>query len=318
MENIRWCTGMSNQSKRTDRNRGHGGNRNRSDMRNKRGNGHGSSNRDRSIRNRSQEIKERFLGLAKLKIKSLSKRPDLAIIHISRLMVELDDIINVLSGRLYDWFSVYNTKALDRKKVLEYVGNGINDPSTGFPTNDKYAKNGVTILFDEIQRLINMRSEYKTMLDDSMSEVAPNISALVGPDLGAKLIAHVGSLEKLAILPASTIQVMGAEKALFKHLKNKNIPSPKHGLIFQHPFISGVAKRLRGKMARAIANELAVAARADAFTHRNISKLLISRLKISQTRILASQSSTSNRTSDSTSHQVSHSTSHSSHFKKKR
>jgi len=241
---------------------------------------------DGSMNRRSREIKERFLNLARLKIKSLSTRPDLAIIHISRLMIELDDIINTLSGRLYDWFSVYSNEALDRKKILEYAGSNLS-------TDDKYAKNGINILFGEIQRLVSVRTEYKDMLDKSMGDVAPNMAALVGADLGAKLIAHVGSLQKLAILPASTIQVMGAEKALFKHLKNKSISPPKHGIIFQHPFISGVAKRLRGKMARAIANELAIAARADAFTHRDISKLLIARLKKAQTKILTSASSSS-------------------------
>jgi nucleolar protein 56 len=81
----------------------------------------------------------------------------------------------------------------------------------------------------------------------------------------------VGSLSRLAFLPASAVQVLGAEKALFKHLRNKNIPSPKHGIIFQHARISSSPKSVRGKIARALANKLSLAAKADAFSKRRIS-----------------------------------------------
>ncbi len=236
----------------------------------------------KSYKNPRDKIKERFLNLAKLKIKSLSHRPDIAIIHISRLITELDDTINTLAGRLYDWVSVYNPKNLDRRNILDYLS------KNSIAINDEFGKKGINILFTEIQKLTSIRDEYKKMLEQSMSKTAPNLTTLAGADLGAKLIAHAGSLEKLALLPASTIQVMGAEKALFKHLKNKHVKPPKHGLIFQHPYISGIAKRLRGKMARALANELAIAVRADAFTHRDISEILITRLKKVQTRILKS------------------------------
>ena len=264
---------------------------------NKRRNGRSGSNVRRTSDRRAgkgvptsrskSSIKERFLNLAKLKIKSLSNRPDIAIIHISRLITELDDIINTLSGRLYDWLAVYEAHNLDRKNIVEYVTEHGLDV-----VGDTSGRQGLEILYNEVQRLMSVRAEYHDMLENTMLKVAPNITALVGADLGAKLIAHVGSLEKLAFLPASTIQVIGAEKALFKHLKNKGIKPPKHGLIFQHPYISGISKHLRGKMARAIANELSLAVKADAFTHRDISDLVVSRLKKSQKRIINSNTKT--------------------------
>jgi nucleolar protein 56 len=97
-----------------------------------------------------------------------------------------------------------------------------------------------------------------------MEEVAPNTKAMVGALLGARLIAVAGSLQNLAMRPASTIQVLGAEKALFRSLKTGARP-PKHGLIFQHTLLHDAKKWQRGKIARALAGKLAIAVRADAF-----------------------------------------------------
>ncbi len=97
-----------------------------------------------------------------------------------------------------------------------------------------------------------------------MEELAPNVRAVAGALLGARLIAMAGSLQNLAMRPASTIQVIGAEKALFRSLKTGARP-PKHGLIFQHTLLHDAKRWQRGKIARVIAGKLAIAARADAF-----------------------------------------------------
>jgi len=98
-----------------------------------------------------------------------------------------------------------------------------------------------------------------------MDEVAPNIRALVGSLLGARLIALAGGLTSLAKLPASTVQVLGAEKALFRSLRTGTRP-PKHGIIFQHSIIHEAKRWQRGKVARALAGKLTIAARIDAFS----------------------------------------------------
>jgi rRNA biogenesis protein Nop56/Nop58 len=111
-----------------------------------------------------------------------------------------------------------------------------------------------------------------------MKEVAPNITALVGPTLGARLLSLAGSLEDLAKMPASTIQVLGAEKALFRALRKKGRP-PKHGVIFQYPDIHTSPRWQRGKIARALAAKLAIAARVDQFSGRFIGDKLNEELK---------------------------------------
>jgi nucleolar protein 56 len=110
-----------------------------------------------------------------------------------------------------------------------------------------------------------------------MKEVAPNVTALVGPLLGARLLSLAGSLEELAKLPASTVQVLGAEKALFRALRTGGKP-PKHGVIFQFAEIRRAPKWQRGKIARALATKLAIAAKVDFFTGRYIGDELKKRL----------------------------------------
>jgi nucleolar protein 56 len=109
----------------------------------------------------------------------------------------------------------------------------------------------------------------ESYVDKTMKEVAPNTRAVAGALLGARLIAIAGSLQNLAMRPASTIQVLGAEKALFRSLKTGARP-PKHGLIFQHTLLHDAKRWQRGKIARAIAGKLAIAARTDAFGGRYV------------------------------------------------
>lgn len=113
--------------------------------------------------------------------------------------------------------------------------------------------------------LADLRRKLADYIDDAMREVAPNIREIVGPLLGARLIKLAGGLMRLAMLPASTIQVLGAEKALFRALRTGGKP-PKHGVIFQYPEIFRSPRWQRGKMARALAAKLAIAAKADAIT----------------------------------------------------
>ncbi|MEM0320545.1 MAG: hypothetical protein QXS67_03955, partial [Candidatus Nezhaarchaeales archaeon] len=105
-----------------------------------------------------------------------------------------------------------------------------------------------------------------------------NLKELIGPVLGARLIALAGGLERLAKLPASTIQLLGAEKALFRALRTGSKP-PKHGVIFQYPEIHRSPKWQRGKIARALAGKIAIAARVDFFTGEYIADELKEDLK---------------------------------------
>jgi nucleolar protein 56 len=113
----------------------------------------------------------------------------------------------------------------------------------------------------------------ESYVDKTMEEVAPNTRAVAGALLGARLIAIAGSLRNLAMRPASTIQVLGAEKALFRSLKTGARP-PKHGLIFQHALLHDAKRWQRGKIARVLAGKLAIAVRTDAFGGRYVGDAL--------------------------------------------
>ena len=125
---------------------------------------------------------------------------------------------------------------------------------------------------DEIKLLalnaLNLKEERDMILkfiEKEMQAIAPNFSKLAGELLAARLLAEAGGLKKLALMPSSTIQILGAEKALFRHLKNRNAKPPKHGFILMHPMVQKVPRGKKGKMARALAGKLAIAAKGDYF-----------------------------------------------------
>jgi nucleolar protein 58 len=110
-------------------------------------------------------------------------------------------------------------------------------------------------------------SEYRAQLSDylrsRMQAIAPNLTVLVGELVGARLIAHAGSLINLAKYPASTLQILGAEKALFRALKTKR-ETPKYGLIYHASLIGQSAPKFKGKMSRVLAAKCALSCRVDA------------------------------------------------------
>ncbi|WP_457612086.1 hypothetical protein, partial [Methanocaldococcus sp.] len=222
-------------------------------------------------------------------IKSYSHQKDKIIIQVAEAISDLDKVINLLSERLREWYSLYfpELNVIDKHELyadlIVKFGRRENFtkaklkkilPSKLADRIAKDAKNSMggelededleaIIKFaEEVKRLFEKRKELYKYLEKLMNENAPNLTKLAGVTLGAKLINLAGGLDRLAKLPASTIQVLGAEKALFAHLR-KNVPPPKHGVIFNHPLIQGSPKWQRGKIARALACKLAIAARAD-------------------------------------------------------
>jgi nucleolar protein 56 len=112
--------------------------------------------------------------------------------------------------------------------------------------------------------LAEYRAGLAGYLADKMGAVAPNLAALVGDAVGARLISHAGSLVNLAKYPASTVQILGAEKALFRALKTKG-NTPKYGLIFHSSFIGRAKARNKGRISRYLANKCSIASRIDCF-----------------------------------------------------
>merc|ERR1719193_1608237 len=118
---------------------------------------------------------------------------------------------------------------------------------------------------DQVIRLAEMRKSLNSYLTSKMNAVAPNLATLIGDAVGARLISHAGSLTNLAKYPASTVQILGAEKALFRALKTKS-NTPKYGLIFHSSFIGRAGAKNKGRISRYLANKCSIASRIDCFS----------------------------------------------------
>merc|ERR1712195_332524 len=118
---------------------------------------------------------------------------------------------------------------------------------------------------DRVIALAEYRTSLHNYLKSKMFKVAPNLSCLIGEMVGARLISHAGSLTSLAKYPASTVQILGAEKALFRALKTKG-NTPKYGLIFHSSFIGRASQKNKGRISRYLANKASIASRIDSFS----------------------------------------------------
>lgn len=194
---------------------------------------------------------------------------DYLIVQTVGCLDDLNHSINTLVTRLREWWGLHlpemSAKFEDHEKYIRAVlsGEEIED-SMGMalvPQDisevGEYAK--------MIEGLYAYRKRLEKYIETLMNDVAPNVSNIAGPILGARLIAKAGTLDRLASFPSSTIQVLGAEKALFKHIV-KGTPPPKHGMLLQHPLVSSAAQSERGRVARVLAAKLAIAARVDRFS----------------------------------------------------
>merc|ERR1711992_233869 len=126
----------------------------------------------------------------------------------------------------------------------------------------------IEMFANRVVALAEYRKELSKYLQDKMGNVAPNLAALIGDVVGARLISHAGSLTNLAKYPASTVQILGAEKALFRALKKKG-NTPKYGLIFHSSFIGRAAAKNKGRISRFLANKCSIASRIDCFSEQS-------------------------------------------------
>jgi len=122
-----------------------------------------------------------------------------------------------------------------------------------------------------VTKMAAYRRTLSSSLDSKMHDVAPNLQTILGTPVAARLISHAGSLTNLAKYPASTLQILGAEKALFRALKTKSA-TPKYGLLYQSSFIGRSSPRFKGRISRYLANKCAIASRIDNFSEHPTSK----------------------------------------------
>lgn len=211
--------------------------------------------------------------------------------HIIQGVRALDDLShsqNLLMERLRDWYSLHFpelSRLVEPKEFPRLIAEHgrreemplepVESAGGALEEGDEMA---IRSLAEMTLDLFRRRASLEAYLEENMKLRAPNLTHLAGPVLGARLISQAGGLPELGRMPASTIQLLGAEKALFRHLREGAAP-PKHGVLFQHPWVRQSPYWQRGAIARAFAGKLAIAARADAFTGRFVAEELKANLE---------------------------------------
>ena len=233
------------------------------------------------------------LQYSKQNIKNISGRDDLQIIEGVNSLDEVDKTVNILIARLTEWYGLHfpelSNLVKDSNNYLQILSLGLERESLNEEhlQNFNFSKNKInaflkaineskggninqkdliiiSLLAENTLQLVKVRDKIANYVKSNMNRIAPNLSTVAGDTIGARLIAKVGGIEKLARQSSSTIQLLGAEKALFRSLRTGARP-PKHGIIFQHDQLHSAPKWQRGKIARALAGKIAIAVRIDAF-----------------------------------------------------
>jgi len=230
------------------------------------------------------------------KVKFNVHRSDNMIIQSIALLDQLDKDINTFSMRIREWYSYHFPELVkivnenymyarvakyikDRKAFTEDQVEGIEEivmdsakakaiwdamrSSMGMDISPIDLIN-IEKFASRVIALADYRKGLHEYLKDKMHNVAPNLAALIGEQVGARLISHAGSLTNLAKYPASTVQILGAEKALFRALKTRG-NTPKYGLIFHSTFIGRAGSKNKGRISRYLANKCSIASRIDCF-----------------------------------------------------
>lgn len=252
--------------------------------------------------------------LTRHKLRKEAAQRDKLIIHSISVLDEIDKFSNILAGMVREWYSIHfpeldhlvpehstymklvitigprerftpsaikdavESSEEDANKIVEATRESLGAP---------FDELDVKALRDSAKEILNLydaRDRIAEYIDGLMSQIAPNLRAVAGSSIGARLISLAKGLEKLARMPASTIQILGAEKALFRALKSGARP-PKHGVIYQYQDVRGSPKRLRGKISRALAGKIAIAARVDSMAGEFVGDKLAAGLKSRITNI---------------------------------
>ncbi len=184
-------------------------------------------------------------------VREREQADDQQLIHAVRALDDCRRVENELAERVTEWAGSLDGEA------------EIADLADREPANPMSAR-----LHSLAERVVDLREESQSLqavVESTATSVAPNLSALAGPELAARLIALAGGLDALAKKPSGTLQLLGAEDALFAHLRG-GAPSPKHGVIYTHEYVRGTDPEERGSAARALAGKLSIAARVDNYS----------------------------------------------------
>jgi nucleolar protein 56 len=238
-----------------------------------------------------EALRQKSIAAAEEAIREASSRPDLHLVQAIQALDDTDKYLNITATRASEWYGLHFpelTQMIQDNVALckiiteigtreafsaeKLSGRGFTDKKIEAIIEARDRSKGGSISEGDVGRvkslaalaiqLSSIRDGLNGYVESQMKKVAPNVADIAGATIGARLMAKAGGLDRLAILPASTIQILGAEKALFRSLRTGARP-PKHGILFQHQAVHTAPKWQRGKIARTLANKIAIAARVD-------------------------------------------------------
>ncbi len=241
-----------------------------------------------------KQLRLQLIKKAKKQVQIKYSEKDVHIIRAAGVLQDLDNSFNLLAENCIEWYSAHfpelhsivrdneaylkivseigERNAISAKKLSKLLGESDKakavEEKTSTSMGSKIPKKALQQIMLLAQNALKLKEERKGLqefISKEMEELAPNFSTLAGPVLGARLLAQAGGLKQLAMMPSSTVQLLGAEKALFRHLRNKQSKGPKYGLIYGHSLVKRTPGKHKGKLARSLASKLVLAARADYF-----------------------------------------------------
>ncbi len=198
------------------------------------------------------------------------------VIQAVEAITALDKTINPLIKKLREWYALYCPEAVEgignhESFVRLILSKTKEELLAEFQRTESMGADCSTIdlapvkaYAKRIQEMYNEKKELESYVEQTMQDIAPNLTAVAGHILAAELLARARSLERLAYMPSSTIQMLGAENALFRYLKKQG-RCPRHGVIITHPLLASAKNPVHGRIARKIASAISIAARIDNF-----------------------------------------------------
>lgn len=201
-------------------------------------------------------LHEAAVETARAEVRVRERADDQQLIHAVRAMDDCGEKVNELAERVSDWGGSYYGEDGAGMEYVETLAE--REPESPVATRIRALASATVALDEEYAAL-------RSFVEREAPSVAPNLAAIAGPVLAARLIALAGGLEALAKKPSGTVQVLGAEDALFAHLQGRG-SSPKHGVIYTHDYVRGTRPEDRGSAARAVAGKLSIAARVDYYS----------------------------------------------------
>lgn len=217
-----------------------------------------------------------------------SVNDDNFIVRCVNMNEDLTLVFGRLSHRLRDWYVMYDPETerlvedheMFIKKILKMSRDELHkDLGITETMGCELDESDLAPILETAQGLkdiLAMKEKQDKYLEKVMTRHCPNVLAVAGVSVGAKLIQHAGSLKRLAMMASSTVQLLGAEKALFSHL-HKHTKPPKHGYIIMHPFVQKATQK--GKAARTLADKISIAARVDFFKGKYMGDELVKQLE---------------------------------------